>query len=560
MNETVNTANNIGGVATVATFPIGSIVENVSAMAIGAEYNDPDRLGVTRIGTVIATNDAHDYGRVHVDFGEGFRGHHNTGTAGCNGHCWLMLPEELRMIALPPLITTIPVISAIPQPVPRLRVTVARNMSAYGNPWQFTIENGPTVNKSEVKAYMDKVVARRISQRVWNRWSIMEIVNDGISSRGIDPQVFVDAITAAVIAKQARESTGTFTSANVNYDADIAAAMASQPVLVAIGDRMFSLQPRGVIDGSRALKIIKDRYTKIAKDSVARITIAAKAEADGMIANGERQLRAARVEIERERDALARSVENVMVIPEWIAANRLKIVKYDGGRSDYNLMVAVEVSTRIKSIQLPRTWYDDPDRNRGIHSEIVRWVTRPLPRYHPVTAWMPFSSVTGAYSHEAMRMIEGGDNPWQLPHLGTNRCCMILQGMPLVMKDYVGYKGIVAIINRGNSEINLDSLLHGYLTWHPDVQQQIPANVKRILDNGIHEDIPESWLDDAERIPVEVEAAETFNVDRLREIRTARGESLDSSLGDHLLVDETVAEVEDDGVEVEEEREEAANG
>jgi hypothetical protein len=550
-------------------YPIGCTVHPTAEAS--RQYIDrfpPDQLA-TMLGTVIG----HSGGSAHVNWDDSFRGHDDgdhiplPGDAAHTGHCWYLGPSEIVRdnmagMAIPlmvPEIANAATTGAIPQPVPRLRVTIARNVMAYGNPWQFVITNGPSVTKFEMKAAMDKVIARRIPQRKWNHHGINDIVNSGISDYGIDPQVFVDAITAAVIAKQARESTGTFTSVNRDYDAEISMAMATQPMIVAIGDQMFTLQPRGVISGSRALKITKDRYTKIAKDAVARITIAAKAEADGMIANGERQLRAARVEIERERDALARSVENVMVIPEWIAVNRLKIMKYDGGRSEYNLMVAVEVNTRIRSIQLPRTWYDDPDRERGIHSEIVKWRGRIIDRCHMVTAWMPFSSVTGAFNYGLMRMIEGGDNPWQLPHLGTNRCCMTLQGMPLVMKDYASYKGIVAIINRGNSEINLDSLLHGYLTWHPDVQQQIPSNVKRILDNGGHEDIPESWLDDAERIPVEVEASETFNVDRLREIRTARGESLDSSLGDHLLVD-----TEDDGEngidEDDNNREEAANG
>jgi hypothetical protein len=547
----------------------------------------PDRFSANQVymatmsGTVIGYLDDES---VHVEWGGDFRGHEPGYGLGADHsqHCWYLAPSEIvrdgmmEMMDTGAITSITGVITAasgtiadihrpliqpqLPQPVARLRVTIARNMMTYGNPWQFVIANGPSVTKYEMRAAMDKVIARRIPQRKWNHHGINDIVNSGISDYGIDPQIFVDAITAAVIAKQARESTGTFTSVNRDYDAEISMAMATQPMIVAIGDKMFTLQPKGVISGSRALKIIKDRYTKIAKDVIVRITTAAKAEADGMIANGERQLREARVAIERERDALARSVENVMVIPEWIAVNQLKIVRYNGGRIDYNLMVAVEINTRIKMIQLPRTWYDDPDRERGIHSEIVKWRSRPVDRCHMVTAWMPFSSVTGRFDYGLMRLIEGGDNPWQLPHLGTNRCCMTLQGMPLLMKDYASYKGIVAIINRGNSEINLNSLLHGYLTWHPDIQAQIPSNVKRILDNGIHEDIPDQWLDDAERIPVEVEASETFDVDRLREIRTARGESLDSSLGDHLLVDETVAEVEDDGVEVEEDREEAANG
>lgn len=514
----------------VAGFPPGTIVENIGEMAAGSREH---RFAATHRGVVIEYRDRH---YVHVRFDDNFIGHGVT--TGCPGHCYLFLPGDLRIIAVGSPSAT----SNIPTEIPRLRVTVERmaaDPSRYIRAgWTVKIVNGPTPNKLEVRAMMDKGTARRIGTRTWNHYDLNGIVDKGIETFGVDPEEFVTAITNAAIAKQARDATGTFSKSI--YDSELQTAMASQPAIIAIGDQLFSLQPKGVIKANRAMAIIKERVVKIAKDNANRIKIAAETEAKGIIKNAERQLEQARLQIEREKSSL----KNILNIPEWIASNNLPVRKWSGrGTRDsetiFTMAIGMEISTQIKGWQLQHTkTVDSEGRALGSYKmEMIRWendgsgkeIIPILSNYHSLLIWLPFNPQTGAYRYQSARIITSGDYyDYDLPHLTHERCCMELQGMIPKITNMTEYKTIAAAINRGNEWVNMNSLLSRFNRWHPDIQAQCPKGLKQLCDESgyLGNNLPDSYFTEAKRVPVATEAKETFDIETIRAGRIGRGESL----------------------------------
>jgi len=329
-------------------------------------------------------------------------------------------------------------------------------------------------------------------------------------------------------------------------------AIGSQPAIIAIGDQVFTLQPRGVIKAGRAMGMIRERITRSARVEAARLVTAAKVEARELIANGERQLTIARRQIEIDKAA----VNSLLTMPQWISDNYIKVVRWNG--SKFKMAFGIDISTKLVAWQMVRTRYLATDR-RKLHpiSETIRWdaVEMAAGNPHNITIWIPFDPANGAYSYQSGKIIEGNSNryPYSLPHVNYERCCMELEGMPAAITDMDRYDKLAIAMNRGNQEVNLMSLLSAASVWHPDIIAQMPSGVKYILDNGIlhNEVIPDSCFVNAEIIPVETEASETFNVDELREDRVNRGEALTGQVtfigenGENENGDEHLAEVVD---------------
>jgi len=535
-------------VAIITDFPVGTRVRGNDNARSNHGYNRADRM---TNGVVIEPDGSIP---IHVDWGEGFSGHRpEVSNTLHNGHCYYMSASELEIISEPVITETV-----IPAIIPRLRVTIARNTDYY-NQWQLTIVNGPTPTKYEMREYMDKGISRRLGAVVW-RQDINSIIHRGIDTYGIDPEVFIAAITQASLAKQAREATGTFSRQVV--DSELQMAMGSQPALIAIGDQLFSLQPKGVIKAGRAMAVIKDRIVKAARSQAEKVKAAAIIEAATIIRNGEQQLAEARRQIEIERAAIT----DIMTIPGWAAAGYLKVRKWYS--STYHMAIGIEVNTNINSWQMTYDKVtfaaDDTRKKNPIHNiETIRWnntgdkeVFPILDHYHTITIWMPFDPITGGYAYKSSKVIEG-ENGYNLPHINEIRCCMELQGLPSKMTTMAEYKQIAAAINRGNSEVNMMSLLCGYNHWHPDIQSQCPKMLKRMIDKSIYQsasNLDDSYFIDAVRIPVEMEAKETFNVDSLRDSRTARGESLPEI---SLDVEDGLAEIDTEVAEDNEHNNEA---
>jgi len=505
---------------------------------------------------VVMEDQAQLRGDIHVDWGGGYRGHRDT-DGRHNGHCWYMqntmitlMTEAMPMIAMAAAntVATMTTASPIPPIIPRLRVRISRSETGYGHPWVMTVENGPVPTKYEVRDMMDKEVVNRIGTRMWRNYNLNAIINKGVDTYGVAPEVFIAAISQAALAKQAREATGVFERSV--YDSELQVAIGSQPAIIAIGDQVFTLQPRGVIKAGRAMGMIRERVVRSARVEAARLVTAAKVEARELIANGERQLTIARRQIEIDKAA----VNSLLTMPQWISDNYIKVVRWNG--SKFKMAFGIDISTKLVAWQMVRTRYLATDR-RKLHriSETIRWdaLTLAASNYHNITIWIPFDPANGTYSYQSGKIIEGNGNryPYMLPHISYERCCMELEGMPAAITDMDRYAKLAIAMNRGNQEVNLMSLLSAASVWHPDIIAQMPPGVKYILDNEIlhNEVIPDSCFVNAEIIPVETEASETFNVDELRENRINRGEALTGQVtfigenGENENGDEHLAEV-----------------
>ena len=517
-----------------AAFPAGTRVRSLPY----AETSSGRAFGTPREGTVLEYPDTRE-GYVHVTWDGDFRGH--TVQEGHTGHCFYMYRpmEEMEIIHAPVITVEDP---TIPRVIPRLRVTIARNPSNY-NQWNVKVENGPVPTKHEVREYIDKGIARRLGRTVWSN-DLNGIVNRAIDTYGVDPQIFIDAVTQASLAKQAREATGVFERQVL--DSELQIAMGSEPALIAIGDQLFSLQPKGIIKGSRAMATIKERIVGAARKQAASVKAAANLEAQAIIRNGERQLAEARKQIEIERAAIS----NIMTLPTWVSDNYIKVRRWDS--PSYRMAVGMEIDTRIVSWHLltTKTVYDVDDTRHKYpryEQDVIKWITtKILDHYHSVTIWLPFDPIKGSYAYKSAKVIEAdGSYSYTLPHISTGRCCMDLQGLPEKMTSIKEYRKIMAAVNRGNQEVNMMSLLTSFNTWHPDIQHQCPGNLKKLIDANtfLSSDIPEVYLIDAEHNPVAAEAKGTFNIDSLAEARRARGESLPEITLDELA--DGLAEVND---------------
>lgn len=484
-------------------------------------------------------------GSIHVDWGGEFRGHsRNEGTH--YGHCWYV--DERMIVRVDEGVETvvesaIPSVSAVPAAIPRLRVSISRNMDGYGTPWILTVENGPVPSKTEIMAVMETGMRKRIPSRIWNNYDLDNIIHLGIDTYGVDPQAFIDAVTEASLAKQAREATGVFERSV--YDHELQQAIGNGPAIIAIGDQLFSLHPRGVVKTGRAMATIREKIVKVAKDNAARIVAAAKAEAEGLISNGERQLRETRIKLERE---LAAS-RTQLTLPQWVADNYVKVRRWDS--PTFKMAVGIEVNTQVMAWQLVHTKVD----GNGHHSqETVRWegdAAPALSRCHTVTVWMPFDDKTGIYAYKSAKILDNtGDG--NLPHLTSARCCMELQGLPEKIDSIDSYKLISAAINRGNQEVNMMSLLSRYDQWHRDIQDQCPKGLKKLIDHDMWmgHNIDSQYFTGATVTAVEDEARGVFNVETLRSRRMAAGIELPevALVGDVIdgLTDAVDNEVEED--------------
>jgi hypothetical protein len=534
----------------VEGFPPGTVVENIGTVALGVSSSS--RFSQTIRGTVIANVRREAIGgslNVHVDFGEEFNGHREFAHGNCTGHCYFLYPHELRVVSMPLAEVAVVNEPLLPVSIPRLRVSIDRRADRYGSiNWQLTVVNGPIPTKYEIKEYLDKGIVRRLGRRTWIK-ELEYIIIRAIDTYGVDPAILVEAVTQASLAKQAREATGSFS--NSIYDRELQLAMATQPAIIAIGDQLFTLQPKGAIKAGRAMAAIRERIVGSARDNAIKIKATGQLEAAAVISNAERQLRLAREQIAKERAALT----SIMTIPQWIADNYIKVRKWDS--SVYKMAVGMEISTKVNSFSM--THYKTTGTGRGevTKSEIIKWnrnldgSDQPivhLANYHTVTIWLPFDHVNGSYVYKSAKIIEVSG--YQLPHLTSSRCCMELQGLPERMTDIDSYRRLQIAINRGSSEVNMMSLLSTYNNWHPDIQAQCPVNLKKIIDMGVYKDaynLDDSLFADAERVPVEVEARETFNVESLREARRARGEELaDINIGEDGVEDVAEEAVEED--------------
>lgn len=571
-------------------FPEGCEVVALGDRAGGSHYN---RLSAGIRGRVIAnvSGQRHPLTHqlyVHVTF-PGIEGHRRvTTTMQHTGECLFMLPTEIRRMGMTALTTdelaealsegAVQGPSNIPTEIPRLRVIVNRTESqtyrGTENVWQFQVLNGPTPTKFEVESCMDKAIVRRIGTRVFRSHDLNGIITRGIDTYGIDPSVFVDAITTAALQKQARESTGVFE--RLSYDSDLSKAMATEPAIIAIGDMIFTLQPRGAVKAGKAMGAIRERITGAATKLAKNIKDNSVKESAALIKAGEEQLARARRQIEQERAAN----KNVLIIPEWIVAYGIPVRKNVSGSSVYPYLVGMEIPTRIVEFQCHYEHLEEhgSSRDRNTIMETLRWpAVKAFDEYvmQSVQIWIPVSFATWAYDYKNAKIISTLGYPWMTPHLGSDRCCMDLQGMPSTMPDKARYEAVRLAITRGMERVNLNSLLHGLNSWHPQMAAQVPPIVKKVIDEAmcIPPDADEiGWFGNypMERTTVKQEGSQTFELSVLHRARVEAGHELpviypmpegghedetedqDDDEADDLETDEAIELIETDDVRTEE--------
>lgn len=395
----------------------------------------------------------------------------------------------------------------VPVGIPRLRVRISLG-DGY---WHTTITNGPDVDElsgSEIRVQMPREHQRTVTMG-YRGYDGGGFVHRCIERLHIPPQVMVDAVTKAVIAKQARESGGVFEStASDIVDADLARLLTITPPLMAIGDKLFTLTPQGVVNGARGMALIRNRVTAAAKETSKRLIEQAQAEGKMLLANAQRKL----MEVTREVEAVKASGR--MVLPEWVVANRIP-VRATGRGDTKKWFVGITLSLKVDEFTL----------TSGDNSRVFHWVAkvlgeadRALQTVSQVIVWMPVDFTTGSYAYggisDGCRSMEG---VWVLPHINSGGCCMTLQGAPEALKDYRSFKDISDMMNRGMRVVNMSSLLgRDWKVWHLFVQAQVPMEVKRVLDAiavGNRTTGLEAGFRDAAVVLTETEAGETFTPD-----------------------------------------------
>lgn len=475
-------------VAAVEMITVGSRVRSLGIMAAGSNCSNRGmRAGL--IGIIISRL-PHD-GDILVDWGVGVSGHTGQGEIQTPTGLY-MFPSEIEMVTLPiegPAMTSVSVPS-----VPRLRVTITRPSAAYEQ-WMLTITNGPSISPADIKAQLSREYQRMVPVRIWNAVSdTQRLVHRAIENHSIPVEVMLAACQAAAIAKQARDRQGIWTSEQL--PADLAEIVADSPALLAIGDKLFQLTPQGVISGSRGIALIRARVTERAKGQAERLLTAARTEARGLIASGERQLSAIREMIASEQRAAE------MTLPGWVIASQYQVRA--SGDATFPWAIAITVNTKVDTFVI----------NSSNGAATLSWDAVSISHPRDMALWLPINFTTGAFNYE--RVIPDQHSMGKLPHINSY-CCMSLQGMPEKVTGGRELRMVTDAINRGQRVVNLSSLLSAFNHWHPDVIAQTPAVIASWLRGGARSsDLDALALTANTSIPVREEAAETFTIEDVR--------------------------------------------
>lgn len=436
-----------------------------------------------------------------VDWGPLVDGHDGDGAI-LTATGLYMRPEQIEVISggIPGIgipgttAATIPTIPSIPS-IPRLRVTITPPPNEYEQ-WQLQIDNGPAITSADIRAQMPREYQRLIPTRVWTASSIAQrLVHRAITEHAIPVEVLLAACQAAAIAKQSQDRHGVFSS-EVGLPANLAEMVASSPPLLAIGDKLFSLMPQGVISGARGMALIRAKTIERAKESAERLLTAARAEARGIIASGERKLAEIRSTIAAETTAGA------LRLPEWVISNHHVVRVRGSGEETYPWDIGFWINTKVEGFVMGSMSGD-----YTLEWPAVSLETAP----RSVMVWMPINLSSGAFHYTRTRVAEhqGGS----LPHIHEH-CCMELQGLPAVISNHRQFLSVRDGLNRGQRVVNLSSLLVGIDLWHPDVVAMTPAPIRTYLNSRRREpDIATLELTAANRVSIHEEAAETFNIE-----------------------------------------------
>ena len=522
---------------------VGDRVRFIGPTAMGSSDFARRRLRIGMIGTVRLVAPEH----IVVEFDEEFDGHNCNRVVGSNRGCYLA-PEELQVIspirpnAIPDALEPAPA-----RPQPRLRV----DLRQVDGSWQLEVTNGPDmeyITGNMVRPYLPREYHKLIRRKYrWDR-SLPRFVQYAIED-SIPPEVLVDAIRSCCIAIQKRDQQGVFTAEQGLSDdyLKLIDDITSEPPLIAIGDKLFSLTPRGVINGSRGLEMLRKRVVEKAKEGAARMLITAQTEARTIISTAETQAQSARAELERERVRMR--VDAASVLPEWIRAGGHAAMK--GQWTNYPWMIAIWVSMKIDRFELA-----DGDR-------IYHWDAVAIPSPRKIMLWLPINPSTGDYkyngtSHGCRVGYSGDDRRTYdyLPHIIHSGCCMELQGTPAAIKSPEDLAKLVTIIERGMKVVNMSSLLSRYPQWHKDIQDQTPAPVKRYYAGELNlSGLLETSVD---HVDVATEAREIFStedmerrVEALRAeqvVRAARAATVAAPAGLRIDTDPGDADVEEAAV------------
>jgi hypothetical protein len=458
------------------------------------------------------------FDRLAIEFDEELPDGHSC-SLGLGHRGFYVIISEVEVLLPRPPIDVAPAPASVPaRPQPRLRV----DLRQVDGQWQLEITNGPAmelITGNMVRPYLPREYHKLIRRK--HRWEriLPRFVQYAIEDL-IPPEVLVDAIRSCCIAIQKRDQQGVFSSEQGLSDdyLKLIDDITSEPPLIAIGDKLFSLTPRGVINGSRGLEMLRKRVVQKAREGAARMLTTAQAEARTIVSTAETQAQSARAELERERVRM--QVDAASILPEWIRAGGHAVMK--GQWTNYPWMIAIWVSMKIDRFELA-----DGDR-------IYHWNAVAIPSPRKIMLWLPINPSTGDYKYNGTshgcRVWYSGDDSDNgrtynyLPHINHSGCCMELQGTPAAIKGPEDLAKLVTIIERGMKVVNMSSLLSRYPQWHKDIQDQTPAPVKRYYDGELN--LSGLLETSADHVDVAAEAREIFSTEDVeRRVREARERS-----------------------------------
>ena len=319
------------------------------------------------------------------------------------------------------------------------------------------------ITGAQLMAVMPREYARMIPLNIQRGYHADGIISRAISRYNVPPEVCVAALTQCVIAWQALQNAGPWEmDVNQHVDEELDRILASQPSLIAIGDKLFTLHAQGVVSGAKGMKLLRKRVMEGAKQAAAQLLANAKIEARAIIENGNRQLAAV-------RDQIASETRNgQMRLPAWVVDNQLPVQPVRRG-DGLNWLIAIDISLKVDQfmMQTPEgdaTWYWDS----------VRVALNPT----HIRAWMPINLEDGRFRYngtsDGIRLYKYDEEGEELPHISSNGCCMELQGLPAECKNMDQLQRIRDIVNRGMKVVNLSSLLRHYKEWHKSIRAQTP--------------------------------------------------------------------------------------
>ena len=426
--------------------------------------------------------------------------------------------NELRAVEQEPAQAPVPVpasapeqaavpVEAVKSKLPRLKVKLVNSRT---NGWQVKLEPESIASRiaeirhpgAMVKEFLPAQYRRHITRgNRWydlNRW-VNETINNGTIPADVWETTLFSWAMSIQIAHMQEETPGM-----EFYDEDLAKALvAGPPAIISIGSQLFTLRPSGMIDGAKALSLMRKRALDTIKQEKKVLLDSAKMEAGNIVRQAESRLSDIREEIARMAESRANQ------IPDWIRENEIPVMSRPS-EHNHPWLVGIWLPLTIATVEiLGRRTGAPAERKYTWH--LNRGSTKMM------LVWMPINFISGAYCAGGIRTRD-----YDLPHMTHGRTCMTLARQPAMVDNYRTYNQICEDLARAMQGINLGSLLsRGTERWHPEIGKQLPSVVNEwvnshisttdLIDRSMASGIVEETL-------LEREAAETFTMEGAAEM------------------------------------------